>query len=196
MPDEAHTIAPAMRTEDEMRAYTIGELEPQVGPIELVDYDPAWPVLFEREAARIRSVLGDRVRLLEHAGSTSVPGLVAKPVIDIILAVADSADEAAYAPPMEAAGYVLRIREPDWHEHRLFKGPDTNVNLHVFSEGCPEIERMLIFRDSLRTDAAERALYERAKRELAAHEWKYVQHYADAKGEIVQAIIARADRAG
>jgi Uncharacterized conserved protein len=105
-----------------------------------------------------------------------VPGLAAKPVIDIVLAVPDSADEVAYVPPMEAAGYVLRIREPDWHEHRLFRGPDTNVNLHVFSEGCPEIERMLVFRDRLRSDSAERAQYERAKRDLAAREWKFVQH--------------------
>ena len=67
--------------------------------------------------------LGDRVRLLEHAGSTSVPGLAAKPIIDMVLAVADSADEAAYVPSMEAAGYVLRIREPDWHQHRLFQRP-------------------------------------------------------------------------
>jgi Uncharacterized conserved protein len=192
MPDEAHPVRQAATTEDEMRAYTIGELKPLVGPIQLVEYDPTWPVLFEREAARTRSTLGDRVRLLEHAGSTSVPGLAAKPVIDIVLAVADSADEVAYVPPMEAAGYVLRIREPDWHEHRLFKGPDTNVNLHVFSEGCPEIERMLVFRDRLRSDSAERAQYERAKRDLAAREWKFVQHYADAKSEVVEAIIERA----
>lgn len=150
-----------------MRTYTIGELKPLAGPVELVDYDPAWPVLFEREAARIRSALGDRIRLLEHAGSKSVPGLAAKPVIDIVLAVVDSADEVAYVPPMEAPDYVLRIREPDWHEHRLSKGPDTNFNLHVFSEGCPEIEGTLVFRDHLRSVAAERARYERAKRELA-----------------------------
>ena len=170
----------------------VGEQKPSEGPIQLVDYDPAWPGLFEREAARIRSVLGDRVRLLEHAGSTSVPGLAAKPVIDIILAVTDSADEAGYVRAMEAAGYVLRIREPGWHEHRLFKGPDTDVNLHVFSAGCPEIERMLLFRDRLRSDAAERGRYERTKRELASREWRYVQHYADAKGEVVEAIIERA----
>ena len=81
--------------------------------------------------------------LLEHTGSTSVPGLAAKPIIDMTLAVPDSADEDAYLPELEAAGYVLRIREPDWFEHRVFKGPDTNVNLHVFSDDCPEIDRML-----------------------------------------------------
>ena len=150
---------------------TIGPRRRVDGPIHLADYDPGWPGLYEREAARVRAVLGDRVRLLEHVGSTSVPGLAAKPIIDMLLAVADSADEPAYVPPMEAAGYVLRIREPDWFEHRLFKGPDTDINLHVFTEGCPEIERMLAFRDRLRTHDDERERYEAAKRELAARHW-------------------------
>ena len=109
-----------------------------------------------------------------------------------MLAVPDSSDESAYVPDMEAAGYVLRIREPDWFEHRLFKGPDTNVNLHTFTEGCPEIDRMLAFRDWLRAHDDERDLYERTKQELAAREWRFIQHYADAKSEVVEAIIARA----
>ncbi len=145
-----------------------------------------------REATRIRAVLGDRVLMLEHVGSTSVPGLAAKPIIDIILAVADSADEAAYVPAMESAGYVLHIREPEWHQHRLFKGPDTNINLHVYSFGCPEIDRMLVFRDWLRSNDADRELYERTKRELAKQTWKYVQNYADAKTSVVEQIVARA----
>src|SRR5438132_1215336 len=87
-------------------------------------------------AERIRSALGDRVVRLEHGGSTSVPGLPAKPIVDIVLEVPDSSDEPAYVPELEAAGYVLRIRERVWFEHRLFKGPDTNINLHVFSAGC------------------------------------------------------------
>jgi GrpB-like predicted nucleotidyltransferase (UPF0157 family) len=178
--------------EDEIRAATIGEPWRADGPIYLAEYDPEWPVLYEQEAARIRSILGDRVRLLEHAGSTSVPGLSAKPVIDMVLGVPDSADEPAYVPPLEAEGYVLRIREPDWFEHRLFKGPDTNINLHTFSEGCPEIDRMLAFRDRLRTHDDERIRYEDTKRELASREWTYVQYYADAKGEVVEGIIARA----
>lgn len=171
---------------------TVGELQPVSGQIELVDYDPAWPGLFAREAERIRAALGERVVLLEHTGSTSVPGLAAKPIIDMTLAVRDSSDEDSYAPALEAAGYVLRIREPDWHEHRVFKGPDTNVNLHVFSDGCPEIDRMLRFRDWLRTDQADRELYEQTKRKLAAREWTYVQDYADAKTLVVEEIIARA----
>jgi GrpB-like predicted nucleotidyltransferase (UPF0157 family) len=121
-----------------------------------------------------------------------VPGLAAKPIVDILLVVVDSADEPAYVPAMTAVGYVLRIREPDWYEHRLFKGPDTDINLHVFSAGCPEIDRHLVFRDWLRRDAADRALYARTKREQAQRAWKYTQHYADAKTPVVEAILARA----
>jgi len=180
------------RTEEEIRAYTIGELKPLTGPIVLSDYDPEWPTSFEREAARIRAVLGTRVKLLEHAGSTSVVGLPAKPIIDLILAVPDSSDEPSYVPAMEQSGYVLRIREPDWFQHRVFKGPDTNINLHVFSVGCPEIDQMLLFRDWLRAHPEERDAYATKKRELAKAQWKFVQNYADAKTEIVHQILARA----
>ena len=190
---EAQVRAPT--TEEELRAVTIGELKPLDGPILLVDYDPAWPGLFARDAERIRSALGDHALLVEHVGSTYVPGLAAKPIIDIVLAVPDSADEAAYLPDLEGAGYVLRIREPEWFEHRVFKGPDTDVNLHVFSAGCEEIERMLRFRDRLRADPAERAAYEATKRELAARSWRFTQNYADAKTAVVEAVIARAQSA-
>ena len=179
-------------SEEALRAVTIGELPVLDGPVMLADYDPAWPVQFEREAGRIRAALGDGVRLLEHVGSTSVPGLASKPIIDIVIAVPDSSDEASYVPAMEAAGYVLRIREPEWFEHRLFKGTDPAVNVHVFTEGEFEIRRMLAFRDWLRRHADDRRLYERTKRELAARDWKYVQHYADAKTDVVAAIMERA----
>jgi GrpB-like predicted nucleotidyltransferase (UPF0157 family) len=178
--------------EQELRKVTIGEPWRVDGPIALAEYDADWPMLFDREAERIRGALGDRALLLEHAGSTSVPGLAAKPIIDIVLAVSDSSAEDTYVPDLEAAGYVLRIREPEWYEHRVFKGPDTNINLHVFSEGCEEIERMLAFRDHLRANNADRELYERTKRELAARDWAYVQDYADAKTEVVREIGARA----
>ncbi|MGP0075500.1 MAG: GrpB family protein [Bryobacteraceae bacterium] len=157
----------------------------------LVDYDRKWPELFAREAERIRVVLGNRALQIEHAGSTSVPDLAAKPVIDIVLVVADSSDETVYLPALESAGYVLRIREPNWYQHRLFKGPDTNINLHVFSAGCPEIERMLIFRDWLRNNAADRELYARIKRALAQQEWEDVQNYADAKTAVIEEILGR-----
>ena len=171
---------------------TIGEPEELTGPIELVEYDSAWPSLYVREARRVRAALGERALQLEHVGSTSVPGLAAKPRIDMVLAVADSRSEADYVPALEAAGYTLRIREPEWFEHRLFKDTGPAVNLHVFSAGCPEIARMLAFRDRLREDAADRNLYAQAKRELAGREWKFVQEYADAKTAVVEEILRRA----
>ena len=182
----------APMTEEQMRAVTLGELQPVSDPILLVDYDPAWPGLFQREADRIRGALGERALRVEHVGSTAVPGLAAKPIIDVLLVVADSADEPAYVPALTPAGYVLRIREPDWYEHRQFKGPDTDVNLHVFSVGCPEIDRHLFFRDWLRAHEPDRQLYERTKRDLARQRWKYVQNYADAKTPIIQEITRRA----
>jgi GrpB-like predicted nucleotidyltransferase (UPF0157 family) len=179
-------------TEERLREVTIGEPQQLNAPIELAEYDPQWPWLFEREAGRIRIALGNRALVVEHAGSTAVPGLAAKPIIDVVLIVDDSADESSYVPDLEAAGYVLRIREPDWFEHRMFRGPDTKVNLHVFSRGCDEADRMIIFRDHLRANEADRRHYADAKRELAAREWKYVQHYADAKSAVVAEIMARA----
>jgi GrpB-like predicted nucleotidyltransferase (UPF0157 family) len=180
----------------ELRAITVGELPRIDGPIVLADYDPAWPRLFEREAARIRGALGDGVVTIDHVGSTSVPDLAAKPRIDILLVLPDSADEPAYVPVLERAGYVLRIREPDWYEHRVFKGPDTDVNVHVFSPGCPEIDRMIGFRDWLRAHDDDRRLYERTKQELAARPWAYTQDYADAKTAIVAEILTRRGSAG
>jgi GrpB-like predicted nucleotidyltransferase (UPF0157 family) len=186
---------PPLKSDDEIAAARIGPPEVLDRPITLAEYDSAWPVLYEREAARIRAALADRALLIEHVGSTSVPGLAAKPHIDVLLAVADSSDEASYVPALEDAGYVLHIREPGWHEHRNFRGLETELNLHVFSEGCVEIERMLRFRDHLRRNRTDRLLYERTKRELAQRTWKYGQHYADAKTRIVEEILARADTA-
>jgi GrpB-like predicted nucleotidyltransferase (UPF0157 family) len=179
-------------TEDELRKITVGQPHVVNSTITLVDFDSEWPVLFQREADRIRAALGDRVLQIEHVGSTSVPGLAAKPIIDIVLVVADTSNEEAYVPALAASGYTLRIREPDFHEHRMFKGPDTNTNLHCYSNGCPEVEKMLVFRDWLRANNADRALYESRKRELAASTWKYVQDYAEAKTAVVDEILARA----
>jgi len=178
--------------EEQLRKITIGRPKALNSTIAIVDYNPVWRALFEVEAQRIRAALGERVLRIEHVGSTSVPGLAAKPIIDIVLVIADTAKEATYVPALEAAGYILRIREPDWYEHRMFKGPDTNTNLHCFSDGCPEIERMLAFRDWLRVNEVDRLLYERTKRDLAAKTWKYVQNYADAKTAVVDEILSRA----
>ena len=179
-------------TEDQIIAVTVGERKPLNSTIYLAPYDPAWPSLFNRLKKTIIEVLGDDILLLEHVGSTAVPGLLAKPIIDMVLAVADSSDEWSYVKPLEEKGYTLRIREPDWYEHRLLKPPDVKGNLHVFSDGCEEIEQMLFFRDWLRSHADDRVIYEDTKRELAARTWKYTQNYADSKAEIVQEILARA----
>lgn len=161
------------------------------GQVIIVEYDPAWPAMYANEDARIRHALGDRALRVEHTGSTSVPGLPAKPCIDILLAVADSADEASYVPDLEAAGYVLRIREPDWHEHRVFKGRNINLNLHVWTHGDDEIDRVIGFRDWLRTHEDDRDRYASTKRELARQHWSTVQEYADAKNDIVREIHQR-----
>ena len=181
-----------MTDEERLRSVTLGEPTRADGEIHLAAYDPGWPREYDRQADRIHTALGDRVLLLEHAGSTSVPDLAAKPVIDIVLGVADPADEGVYVPDLEAAGFSLRIREPDWFQHRMFTDGDPAVQVHVFAADSPEIVRMLAFRDRLRTHDDERLLYESTKRSLAARDWTFVQDYADAKSEVVERIIARA----
>ena len=182
-------------SDEQVRAASVGAPPPQYQEIVVVDSDPGWTQWFEQAAERIRDALGDKLLELHHVGSTSVPGLAAKPLIDIDLVVADTTDETAYVPPLEALGYALRVREPDWYEHRMLRGYDPPVNLHVFPPACEEVDRMLLFRDWLRTNDADRELYARTKRELGAQEWKYVQNYADAKTAVVEEILARAGAA-
>lgn len=185
----------AMTTSEEyLRQVTLGELQPLNGTVYLAPYDARWPSQYELLADRVRQALCDRVFLIEHVGSTSVPGLPAKPVIDMVLSVERSADEGAYVPDLVAAGFELKIREPDWFEHRLLKSPDIVGNLHVFSAGCDEVDRMIAFRDLLRTNEADRLAYEAAKRGLASRTWKHLQHYADAKSDIVREILQKPDR--
>lgn len=185
--------------DDYLAAVRIGELRPYAEKVVIQDYNPEWPAWYAADESTIREALGDTVLQIEHTGSTSVPGLAAKPIIDILLLVPDSAAEATYVPRLERAGYTLRIREPDWYEHRCLvrrveDGAHHSVNLHVHSPdlSAPEIKRVLAFRDWLRTHDDDRDLYARTKRALAARSWKYVQHYADAKTEVVEQILARA----
>jgi len=170
----------------------ISEQEPFNGKVVLKEYNPDWPAIYEREAERIRNVLGSSVLQMHHVGSTAVPGMCAKPIIDILLVVSDSSEESLYVNDLEAAGYILRIREPDWFEHRLFKGPDNDINLHIFSDKASEIERMIVFRDWLRNHDDDRYLYEMFKRELSQRVWQQVQDYADAKTTVIQEILDRA----
>jgi len=162
------------------------------GPIHLVPPDAMWPRQYAEVAARIRQALGPVAAVVEHVGSTSVPGLAAKPFIDVLLLVPDPGDEAAYVPGLEAAGFLLHVREPDWHQHRFFRAHDPEVQIHVFAVGSEEAERMLLFRDRLRANREERTIYEETKRRLAARSWTRVQDYADAKSEVVEEIIVRA----
>jgi GrpB-like predicted nucleotidyltransferase (UPF0157 family) len=169
-----------------------GAVSPHNAQIYLATYDPAWPAQYEDEAAKIRAALGERTLALEHVGSTSIPGLSAKPIIDIILCVADSSDEDAYVPLLTAQGYRLHLREPEWEQHRVMKGDNPLVNLHVFTLGSPELARMVGFRNRCRNHPEELRLYKGVKEGLARQTWRHVQHYANAKGEVVEAIIARA----
>jgi GrpB-like predicted nucleotidyltransferase (UPF0157 family) len=171
----------------------VGE-PPEKVALVLVASDPRWPQRFEVERQSIEAALGRRARTVEHVGSTSVVGLVAKPIIDICVAVDDSSDEASYVPDLVRAGYELRVREPDWHEHRMLRTAARDVHVHVFTLGSSEIARLLTFRDWLRHDHADRELYASTKRALARQDWPTMQHYADAKSEVVEAIVARAQR--
>jgi len=164
--------------------------------IKIFDYDPEWPNKFAKHAKTISEAVGSFLLRIEHIGSTSVPGLAAKPVIDILVVVPDSANESAYLPRLEAAGYVLRVREPYWNEHRMFRTPEKDVHVHVYSAGCPEIQRNLIFRNRLRSNAEDRKRYEQTKRELVAEDWPDMNTYARAKTEVIEIIIAAAQATG
>jgi GrpB-like predicted nucleotidyltransferase (UPF0157 family) len=160
--------------------------------IHLVEHDPTWSTRYAEHADVIASALGDRALQIEHIGSTAVPDLAAKPTIDILLVVADSADEPTYVPQLEAAGYELRLREPDFEEHRLLSPPGKDANIHVVSRGSLEIERWLVFRDRLRSSARDRQLYEQTKKELASRPWPDTDAYASAKSEVIERIITGA----
>jgi GrpB-like predicted nucleotidyltransferase (UPF0157 family) len=178
--------------EERLRGVIIGEIEPQT--IVIADYDPAWAERFDREEAKIRAALGEAALSVEHIGSTSVPGLAAKLIVDVLLVVEDSSDEASYLSALEGAGYVLRVREPDFDEHRMFRTPEKDVHVHVYSSDSPEINRYLLLRERLREDEGDRELYSRTKRDLASRDWPSMQHYAEAKTEVIEGTIARARR--
>jgi GrpB-like predicted nucleotidyltransferase (UPF0157 family) len=156
----------------------------------IAEYDPEWPRRYERERKRIVGALEPGVALaVEHVGSTAVPGLAAKPIVDILMVVRDPDEENVFAPALEQAGYELRVREPG---HRMFRTPERDVHVHVWPEGDPEIERYLVFRDRLRSSTEDREAYESLKRELVRQDWEDMNHYADAKSALIDEIVARA----
>lgn len=190
-------IPRAAMTAEEIEAIHLDPPPKLDGQVTLREHDPRWPAVFRREADRMRERLGHLDHRVEHVGSTSVPDLPAKPVIDMLLTVPDSADEASYVPALESLGFVLVVREPDWYEHRVLRKADLDpsaesANLHVLSAGCPEVARMVRFRDRLRTHRSDRGRYADAKRALAQRSWEYMQNYADAKSGVVADILERA----
>lgn len=161
----------------------------EVRPIVIVDYDEGWPIRFEQLAHQVRNALGVGALSVEHIGSTAVPGLAAKPIIDMLLIVLDVTDEDAYVTPLEAEGFVLRVREP---RHRMFRTPEKDVHLHVFTPESEEIDNYRDQRDWLRINDADRALYAATKKQLAQQQWSDMNYYADAKSPVIRGILARA----
>lgn len=163
---------------------------PQPTGVTLVEPDPAWAPRFAARAAELRGALGGRARRVEHIGSTSVPGLVAKPIVDIALGIDDPDDEPAYLPDLLALGYELRVQEPG---HRCLRvgEPDEPVNLHCYPPEGAEMRRYLAFRDRLRADDADRDLYAATKRQLATRDWADINYYAEAKWPVIRDILAR-----
>jgi len=168
-------------------AVLIGGREP--ANVTVLDHDPGWAPRFRAERARIRRVLGAGAKRIEHVGSTAVPGLAAKPIIDIVVAVNDVDEEAAYVPALESAAYVLRVREDG---HRMFRTRARDVHVHVYRDGDGEITNLLLLREWLRDNPDDRQLYERTKRELASRPWPDTNHYAAAKTDVINTIMQRA----
>lgn len=167
---------------------------PERVEIHLHSYDDGWPGSYLEHRSRIRAALtasGVDVEhlVIGHIGSTSVPGLAAKPIIDIVVAVDDITAEEDYLEPLLTAGYELRVREPG---HRLVRTPARDVHVHLYDRDDPAVTEYLLLRDHLRTDAGDRALYESTKRALLDKKWDDMNDYADAKSDVILAIKARA----
>lgn len=155
----------------------------------MVDPDPAWPSIFRAQERQIRAALGEAARSVEHIGSTAVPGLAAKPIIDILVTVEDITAEEDYLPQLLNAGYLLRVREPG---HRLVRTPALDVHVHLLETGDPAADDYLVLRDQLRRNDADRARYERVKRDLVEQDWADMNAYSDAKTAIITEIKERA----
>lgn len=158
----------------------------------LADYDPEWPETYAEQERRIRAALGPAAVLIEHIGSTSVPGLAAKPIIDVLVTVEDITAEEDYLDQLLDVGYELRVREPG---HRMVRTPARDVHVHVMSDGAEAADNYLVFRNRLRSDPKDRDLYERTKRALIKQEWTDMNAYAEAKTGVIVDIKERARKA-
>ena len=165
----------------------VGGTEPLT--LELHSHDEQWAGLYLDHRRRILNALAAASVGVEHIGSTSVPGLAAKPIIDIVVTVDDITAEEDYLDALLAAGYELRTREPG---HRLVRTPTRDVHVHIYQQGAPEVAEYLLLRDWLRSNADDRDLYESTKRSLLRSRWDDMNAYADAKTDVIRAITARA----
>ena len=166
-----------------------GLIEPRP-PIEVVDYDPQWPKRFDAEAARLREALGDVAVRIDHVGSTAVPGLAAKPNIDIQVSVPDVSDREAYARPLAALGYE-HVPDPEFVDYPFFGWPSAEAprtfNLHVCQTGTENERRHLAFRDALRNDSLARDEYAALKRALALKHGNDIEAYVADKDPFIKA---------
>ena len=166
-----------------------GLIEPRPA-IEVVDYDPEWPAMFEAEAERLRSALGDVAVRIEHVGSTSVPGLAAKPNIDIQVSVPDVYDRDPYFGPLFSLGYE-HVPDPEFPDYPFFGWPSARVprtfNLHVCQAETEMEQRHLRFRDRLRSDPVARDEYAALKRELAVRHGNDIEGYIAGKDAFIKA---------
>jgi GrpB-like predicted nucleotidyltransferase (UPF0157 family) len=156
--------------------------------VEIVPYRDDWPTRYDAERRRIAGALGPTARRIEHIGSTAVPGLAAKPIVDIMVTVDDPNDELLFRPPLETAGYILRVKEPD---HRMFRTAERDVHVHVWPAGGDEERRHLAFRDHLRAHERDRSRYEEVKLSLVGH-YRDMNYYAEAKSAVIEEILERA----
>jgi GrpB-like predicted nucleotidyltransferase (UPF0157 family) len=178
-------------TPEQMAVALVGALPRSWESIVVEDYDPAWVERFAAASSALREVLGGLIIEVEHVGSTSVPGLAAKPIIDIDLLVADTADESRYVPILETLGYRLVLREPWWHGHRMLVSSAEDINLHVWPQAAPEPIRHRLFRDWLRSHPEDRELYASTKRRLARETVDRPGDYSLAKNAVIDDIYTR-----
>jgi GrpB-like predicted nucleotidyltransferase (UPF0157 family) len=178
-------------TPEQMAAALVGEPPATWQSIIIEDYDPAWADQFAAASSLLGEALSGLILAIEHVGSTSVPGLPAKPIIDIDLLIGDTADESRYLPALEELGYRLVLREPWWYGHRMLVSPAEDVHLHVWPSGAPEPVRHRLFRDWLRAHPADRDLYAATKRRLARDTVHRPGDYSLAKNDVIDDIYVR-----
>jgi GrpB-like predicted nucleotidyltransferase (UPF0157 family) len=183
-------------TPEQMAAALVGEPPATWQSIVIEDYDPAWADRFAAARSLLSEALSGLIIAIEHVGSTSVPGLPAKPIIDIDLLIEDTADESRYLPALEELGYRLILREPWWYGHRMLVSPAEDVHLHVWPAGAPEPVRHRLFRDWLRAHSADRDLYAATKRRLARDTVQRPGDYSLAKNDVIDVIYERIFAAG